>query len=133
MAVARTNHFNDIDEYVALFPEEMRSILEELRGVIIEAAAEVEEAISYQMPTFKLNGNLVHFAAFKHHIGFYPGASGIANFEEELSPYAHAKGSIQFPIDGPIPLDLVRKIVVFRVKENRSKSRKNPSAKKLSS
>jgi uncharacterized protein YdhG (YjbR/CyaY superfamily) len=76
------------------------------------------------MPTFKLNGNLVHFAAFTHHIGFYPGASGVAHFEKELSAFKHAKGSIQFPLDKPIPYDLVRRIVTFRVSENESKSKK---------
>jgi uncharacterized protein YdhG (YjbR/CyaY superfamily) len=132
MDAARKGQFKSISEYISLFPEGVRAILEELRGVIAEAAPEAEEAISYQMPTFKLNGNLVHFAAFKHHIGFYPGASGVAAFEQELSPYGHSKGSIQFPLDEPIPLDLVRKIVVFRVEENSSKSMRKSSIKRSS-
>ena len=90
-------------------------------NTIREAAPEAREAISYRMPTFKLNGNLVHFAAFKNHIGFYPTPSGIEQFKKELSLYKWAKGSVQFPLDKPIPFDLVKKIVIFRVKENLQK------------
>jgi uncharacterized protein YdhG (YjbR/CyaY superfamily) len=90
---------------------------------IREAAPEAVDAISYQIPTFKLNGNLVHFAAFKNHIGFYPTPSGIEAFKKELSLYKGAKGSVQFPIDKPVPYDLVRKIVLFRVKENQKKKK----------
>jgi len=93
-----------------------------MRQTIRKGAPEAEETIAYQMPTFKLNGkNLVHFAAFKNHIGFYPTPSGIEAFNKELSPYKGAKGSVQFPIDKPIPFDLVEKIVIFRVKENLKK------------
>jgi len=94
-----------------------------MRRTIRRAAPEAEEAISYQIPTFKLNGNLVHFAAFKKHIGFYPTPTGIEAFKKELSPYEGAKGSVQFPIGKPIPYDLVKKIVIFRRKENLEKKR----------
>lgn len=113
--------FQTIDEYIATFPENVQDILQEIRKVIRESAPEAEEAISYGMPTFKLNGNLVHFAAYDKHIGFYPAPSGIEAFKEELSPYKGGKGSVQFPIDKPLPLDLVEKIVIFRVKENLKK------------
>ena len=110
--------FETIDEYITIFPKNVQDILEKLRKVIRKSAPEAEETISYGMPTFKLNGNLVHFAAYKNHIGFYPTPSGIEAFKKELSQYKGAKGSVQFPIDKPIPLDLVEKIVIFRVKEN---------------
>ncbi|MDD1700907.1 MAG: DUF1801 domain-containing protein [Methanoregula sp.] len=113
-----------MDEYIAEFPKNVRDVLEELRGVIRESAPQAEEAISYGIPTFKLNGNLVHFAAFKNHIGFYPTPSAIDAFNKELSPYKQAKGTVQFPIDNPIPFDLVRKIVRYRVKENRESGKK---------
>ena len=101
---------------------DVQKILEEMRQTIREAAPEVVEAISYQMPTFKLNAkNLVHFAAFKNHIGFYPIPSGIEAFKKELSSYKQGKGSVQFPMDKPIPYDLVKKIVRYRVKENPEK------------
>jgi uncharacterized protein YdhG (YjbR/CyaY superfamily) len=110
--------FKDIDEYIHSFPPDVQKILEQLRKIIHENAPDAEETISYGMPTFKLNGNLVHFAAFEHHIGFYPTPSGIEAFEKELAPYKHAKGSVQFPLDKPIPYDLVKRIVQFRVKES---------------
>ena len=114
--------FSTIDEYIKTFPTNTQSILEKMRQTIKESAPEAVEAISYQMPTFKLNGkNLVHFAAFKNHIGFYPIPSGIEAFKKELSPYKQGKGSVQFPLDKPIPYDLVEKIVKYRVKENRSR------------
>ena len=107
-----------IDEYVNAFPEYVQKILEKMRRTIREAAPAATEAISYQMPTFKLNGkNLVHFAAFKKHIGFYPTPSGIVAFSKELYPYKSSKGAVQFPIDKHIPFELVGRIVVFRVKE----------------
>jgi uncharacterized protein YdhG (YjbR/CyaY superfamily) len=115
--------YSTIDEYIAMFPDEIQAILQRLRQTIHKAAPEATEAISYQMPTFKLNGNLVHFAAFKSHIGFYPVPSGIEAFREELEPYIKGKGTIQFPLDKPIPYDLVEKIVEFRVKENLAKKR----------
>lgn len=110
--------FNSMDEYMATFPEEIQKILEELRATIKASAPEAEEKISYQMPTFALKGNLVHFAAFKNHIGLYPTPSGTQAFQRELSIYQGAKGSIKFPIEKPLPLELIRKIVKFRVAEN---------------
>jgi uncharacterized protein YdhG (YjbR/CyaY superfamily) len=115
---------NTIDEYISTFPPDVREILEKLRKTIHEAAPEAEEAMRYGIPTFRLNGNLVHFAAFEHHIGFYPTPSAIVAFREELSPYKHAKGSVRFPLDEPIPYDLVRKIVEYRVKESREGGKK---------
>jgi uncharacterized protein YdhG (YjbR/CyaY superfamily) len=115
---ASKRHFETMDEYINTFPEDVRAILNELRQTIREAAPEAEETISYQMPTFRLNGNLVHFAAFKNHVGFYPTPTGIEAFKDELSPYKGAKGSVQFPIDQPLPLSLIRRIVAYRVKEN---------------
>lgn len=114
-----------IDEYIASFPKNVQDILEKLRRVIGESAPGAEETISYQIPTFKLNGNLVHFAAFKNHIGFYPTPSAIIAFKEELSSYEQAKGSVQFPIDKPIPFDIIRKIVKYRVKENLARKQNN--------
>ncbi|MFZ5910655.1 MAG: iron chaperone [Chloroflexota bacterium] len=107
-----------VDEYIAGFPKDVQEILEKLRGVIRAAAPDSAETINYQIPTFTLAGNLVHFAAYKNHIGFYPAPSGIAEFENELSPYEKAKGSVKFPLDKPLPFDLIRKIVAFRVEEN---------------
>lgn len=116
--------FKTMDEYIKTFPEDVQSILEEMRQTIKKAAPEAVEAISYQMPTFKLNGrNLVHFAAFKNHIGFYPVPSDIEAFKEELSLYKQGKGSVQFSMDKPIPFDLVKKIVIYRAKENLEKER----------
>jgi uncharacterized protein YdhG (YjbR/CyaY superfamily) len=99
----------------------VQTILEKIRKTIRDAAPEAQETINYQIPTFTLYGNLVHFAAFKKHIGFYPTPSGIAQFEAELSVYEKAKGSVQFPLDQPIPYDLIRRIVEFRVEENLAK------------
>ncbi|TGK10657.1 hypothetical protein EHQ81_11825 [Leptospira selangorensis] len=121
--------FQSIDEYIKTFPKEVQSILQELRKVIQEEAPEASEKISYQIPTFYLNGNLVHFAAYKNHIGFYPGASGIAKFKKEIDKYKNAKGSVQFPIDQPLPFGLVRKIVKFRVGEYKKKVPKKTKKK----
>ena len=110
-----------IDEYINSFPINVQNILEKLRKIIKESAPEAEETISYGMPTFKLNGNLVHFAAHKNHIGFYPTSSCIEAFQKELAQYKSAKGSVQFPTDKPIPYGLIKKIVIFRVKENLKK------------
>ena len=110
--------FANIDEYIRQFPPETQLVLNELRQLISEAAPQAQEKISYQMPTFYLKGNLVHFAAYKNHIGFYPAPSGIAAFQKELSTYKGAKGSVQFPLNKPLPLDLIREIVEFRVNEN---------------
>ena len=107
-----------IDEYIADFPQDIQEILEKIRMTIREAAPDAEETIKYQIPTFTLKGNLVHFAAFKKHIGFYPEPTGMEAFKDELSVYEGAKGSVQFPLDQPIPYDLISRIVAFRVKEN---------------
>lgn len=107
-----------IDEYIAEFPKEIQERLHAIRSTIRKAAPDAKEAIKYRIPTFIFCGNLVHFAAFKHHIGFFPTASGIANFKPELAAYKSAKGSVQFPLDQPVPFELIRKIVKFRVKEN---------------
>ena len=111
-----------IDEYIAGFPPEIQQLLEQIRTTIRAAAPDAEETISYQMPTFRLQGNLVHFAAFKNHIGFYPTPTGIEEFKEELSAYKGSKGAVQFPLDKPMPLDLIRRIVLFRVQENLAKA-----------
>jgi uncharacterized protein YdhG (YjbR/CyaY superfamily) len=113
--------YQTIDEYIKTFPDNVKAILEKIRWSIQKTAPEATEAISYQMPTFKLHGNLVHFAAFKNHIGFYPTPSGIESFKEELSPFKTSKGAIQFPLDKPIPFDLIEDIVLFRVNENLAK------------
>ena len=110
--------FQTVDEYISAFPADVQAKLKSLRRAIRKAAPQAEEGISYQMPAFKLNGNLVYFAAYKNHIGFYPTSSGIEAFKKELSPYKWSKGAIQFPLDKPVPFDLVERIVVFRAKEN---------------
>lgn len=122
--------FRSIDEYIATFPEDIQKILQEIRATVQAAAPDAKEKISYQMPTFDLKGNLVHFAAFKNHIGFYPTPSGTEAFREEIARYQGAKGSIRFPLNEPMPLDLIRRIVEFRVAENlkkaEEKTRKKP-------
>ena len=107
-----------IDEYVARFPRDIQCLLEEVRQAIREAAPKASEGISYNIPAFELNGSLVWFAAFKDHIGFYPKSSGIEEFKEQLSAYTIRKGTVRFPLDKPLPLDLIKEIVRFRVKEN---------------
>ncbi len=114
-----------IDEYITGFPVEVQAMLEKLRQTIRTAAPDATEKISYRIPTFYLNGNLVHFAAFKHHIGFYPTSNGVSAFQDELSKYKTSKGAIQFPLDKPLPLELVKKIVGFRVTENLKETAKN--------
>ncbi len=114
---------NEIDQYIAGFPKSTQKILEQVRKTIRKAAPEAEEKIGYGIPTFTLNGNLVHFAGYKNHIGFYPTPSGIETFSKELSVYEGAKGSVQFPIDQPMPLDLITKIVKFRVAQNMTKAK----------
>jgi uncharacterized protein YdhG (YjbR/CyaY superfamily) len=116
---------SSIDEYIAEFPPETQKVLEEVRALIRASAPGATETISYAIPTFDLNGrHLVHFAGYKSHIGFYPGASGIEAFREEIKSYKNAKGSVQFPLDQPMPMDLIRRIVEFRVKECAGKPRK---------
>jgi uncharacterized protein YdhG (YjbR/CyaY superfamily) len=123
-ASARRRQFNGIDEYIATFPNDVQGKLEGLRSAIKEAAPEAEEVISYGMPAFKMNRVLVYFAAYKSHIGFYPTASGISAFKDELSRYKQSKGAVQFPIEEPVPLDLVRRMVKFRVEEDVAKAKK---------
>ena len=112
----------DIDEYIAGFPGDVQEILEKIRATIRKAAPDAQETISYQMPTFKFHGNLVHFAAFKKHIGFYPIPSGIEAFKDDLSAYKQGKGSVQFPLEETIPYELISRIVKFRVEENLKKA-----------
>jgi uncharacterized protein YdhG (YjbR/CyaY superfamily) len=108
---------NSVDEYIKDFPEEIQHLLNQIRSTIINVAPNAEESISYGMPAYKLNGKpLVYFAAFKNHIGFYATPSGNAAFEKELSKYKQGKGSVQFPIDKPLPLTLIVKIVKYKVK-----------------
>ena len=107
-----------VDAYIAGFPKDAQTLLEQLRTAIMKAAPDAEEVISYQMPAYKYFGMLVYFAGYKNHIGFYPGAAGIETFKKELSIYKGAKGSVQFPLDKPLPIQLIAKIVAFRGKEN---------------
>jgi len=118
----------NIDEYIAAFPPETRAIQEKVRATIREAAPEAEETINYAIPTFTLKGNLVHFAGFMNHIGFYPTPSGIEKFKNELAGYESAKGSVKFPLDEPIPYTLIGEIVKFRVAENleRAEAKRTP-------
>jgi len=111
-----------IDEYLASFPAEVRETLQQIRQAIRRAAPQAEERISYRMPTFYLEGNLVHFAAYRKHIGFYPSPSGIEAFRDELSAYVFSKGAVQFPLDRPIPYTLIEKITRFRVEENKKRA-----------
>ena len=113
--------YKNIDDYISGFPVEVQYLLQQVRVKIKESAPGAQEAISYGIPTFKLNGNLVHFAAFKNHIGLYPTPSGLEEFEKELSSYKQGKGSVQFPLDKPLPLDLIGKIVEYRVRKNTEK------------
>jgi uncharacterized protein YdhG (YjbR/CyaY superfamily) len=128
-----------IDEYISTFPSPIQKPLKELRAVIQQAAPGAEERISYQMPMFYQKGVVVYFAAHTNHIGFYPGASGVKAFEKELSNYVHSKGTIQFPMDKPLPFALISKIVSFRVNENLEKAKfkaqkiKNKRKKKANS
>ena len=105
-----------VDEYIQQFPPNIQAILEEIRGVIKQAAPLAKERIAYQMPTYTMKKNLIHFAAFKNHIGLYPTPSGTEAFEKELSNYVRGKGSVQFPLDKPMPIDLIRRMVLFRVR-----------------
>lgn len=115
----KTVDIKDVDSYIASFPAATRELLEQVRTTIQKAAPKAEETIGYQMPAYKLNGSLVYFAGYKNHIGFYPTASGIAAFKKDLNLYKNSKGSIQFPLNKPLPLSLIRKIVKYRVEENK--------------
>jgi len=114
---------NAIDEYIETFEPEIQRTLNEIRNFIQAEVPEAAERISYGMPTFYLNGNLVHFAAFKDHYGFFPGSSVIEEFEKELAPYRSGKGTLRFSIDKPIPWKIIKKVVQFRVKENMNKKK----------
>ena len=113
-----------IDDYIAGFPEDVQQILQQVRATIRQAAPEAEEKISYAMPAFTLHGNLIYFAGYKSHIGLYPTPAGIDEFKEDLSKYKAAKGSVQFPLDKPMPLDLIARITKFMVKRNLEKAKK---------
>jgi uncharacterized protein YdhG (YjbR/CyaY superfamily) len=113
--------FKSVDEYFNTVPENVRPLLEKLRKTILKAAPGAEEVISYQMPALRLHGMLVFYAAWKEHIGFYPASAGMKNFEKELTPYKRSKGTIQFPLNEPLPLDLITRIVKYRVEENKAK------------
>lgn len=115
--------FETIDEYIATYPDEVKILLEQVRQTIKKAAPEAEETISYQMPAFKYHGALVYFAGYKNHIGFYPSSSGIKVFQEEISVYKNSKGAVQFLLNQTIPVDLITKIVKFRVSENITKAK----------
>jgi uncharacterized protein YdhG (YjbR/CyaY superfamily) len=130
MVINSKTKFKTVDEYFSTFPENVRAILEGLRKTIRQAAPQAEELISYNMPAFKLNGMLVYYAAYKEHIGFYPTASPIKVFKEELKNYKTSKGAIQFPIKKHIPVSLVKNIVKFRIKENLEKAKAKRDKKK---
>lgn len=112
--------YDSMDAYIANFPQEVQDRLQAIRMVVKEIVPDAMETINYGIPTFKLKGNLVHFAAYKNHIGFYPGASGIKAFVPRFIHYHYSKGAVQFPLNQPLPLDLIKEIVLFRVNENMS-------------
>jgi len=120
----------DVDTYIADFPAATQKLLKQVRSTIKKAAPKAEEMISYMMPAYKYHGALVYFGGYEHHIGFYPGAAGVANFKKEIEGYKYAKGSIQFPLDEPLPLKLISKIVTFRVNENLKKAESKAIRKK---
>jgi uncharacterized protein YdhG (YjbR/CyaY superfamily) len=120
----------NIDEYIAGYPADIQGILQKIRAIVHETAPEAQETISYQVPTFTLKGNLVHFAAFKSHISFFPASSGVEKFKNELEGYKTSKGTIQFPLGQPIPYDLIRRIVLFRVQENLARAEAKAKKKK---
>ena len=128
----KTATAKDIDEYIAGFPGEVQSVMQELRSAIKKAAPKAQETISYQMPTFTLEGNLVHFAGHKNHIGFYPAPSGIDYVSKKLSGFELSKGTIRFPLDRPIPFDLIKRIVQLRVTENLEKAAAKKALKQAS-
>jgi uncharacterized protein YdhG (YjbR/CyaY superfamily) len=122
MAGTMNTQIKSIDEYISCFPRDIQKLLTTMRSTIQKAAPAADEAMKYGLPTFVLNGNLVHFGAFKSHIGFYPAPSGIQAFKKELASYEQSKGAIRFPLDKPLPLTLVSKVVKFRVTENLEKA-----------
>jgi uncharacterized protein YdhG (YjbR/CyaY superfamily) len=118
----KKNIASDVDSYIGEFPKDIQKMLKQLRAAIKKAAPRAEESISYMMPAYKFHGPLVYFAAYKKHIGFYPTGSGIAPFEREIAAYKSSKGAVQFPLDKPLPLALIDKMVKYRVNENQAKS-----------
>jgi uncharacterized protein YdhG (YjbR/CyaY superfamily) len=130
MQIKPSTKFKSIDEYHSMFPDHVAALLEDLRETIRQAAPKAEEVISYNMPAFKQHGVLVYYAAAKAHIGFYPTGSPVAVFKEELSKYKTSKGAIQFPIDGPIPKTLVKKIVKYRLAEDKENAAAKAKKKK---
>lgn len=112
------NNLNSVDTYISTFPKNIQILLQSIRKTIQKSAPDAEETIKYGIPTYVLHGNLVHFGGYKNHIGFYPAPSGISTFKDKLSAYKTAKGSVQFPIDKPLPVELITKIIKYRVKEN---------------
>ena len=123
--MANRSTVNSIDEYIAEFPPETQKVLKELRALIKASAPDATETISYAIPTFDLNGkHLVHFAGYERHVGLYPAPSGLEAFKEDLKPYKSGKGSVQFPLGQPLPKDLIRRIVAFRVEQNTVKTSK---------
>lgn len=138
MAMSTTATPANVDDYIKQFPEEVQEALQQLRKTIIKAAPKAEEVISYKMPAYKYQGMLVYFAGYKNHIGFYAAPAGHEAFKKELSVYKSGKGSVQFPLDKPLPVALIKKIVQFRVAQNEArmsekKQTKNAAPKKHSS
>lgn len=128
----KKTNYQSIDEYIGTFPDDIQSRLESMRQIIKIVIPGAIETISYQIPTFKINNkNIVHFSAYKKHIGLYPGSSAIEHFKEELSQYKWSKGAVQFPLDNPIPSELVKKIVIFRARENQSQIKNTRSTRSL--
>ena len=121
MKITPGTKFTSTDEYLSVFPVQTKKVLQEIRRIIKKAAPDAEEVISYNMPAYKLNGILVYFAGYENHIGFYPTASGIEAFRKEISSYKNSKGAVQFPLDEPLPADLITKIVQFRVAQTKKK------------
>jgi uncharacterized protein YdhG (YjbR/CyaY superfamily) len=120
----------EVDKFIKAFPERTREMLETVRKTIRKAAPEAEEYIGYMMPAYKFHGPLVYFSGYKNHIGFYPGASGVLHFKDDIARYKSAKGSIQFPLDEPVPTDLISRIVAFRIQENLDKKAAKLAKKK---
>jgi uncharacterized protein YdhG (YjbR/CyaY superfamily) len=120
----KTEYQKTIDDFIRQFPQDVQIVLQKVRETIKAVAPEATESISYGIPTFQFHGNLVHFAGYAHHIGFYPGSEGVEHFRDELTGYKTSKGTIQFPLDKPIPFDLIRRITEFRVEKNLNKVKK---------
>jgi len=127
---AAATEIEDVDSYISDFPKETQKLLRQVRATIKNAAPKAKEEVSYRMPAYKYHGMLVYFAGYQHHIGFYPGAAGVANFKKDIAKYKSAKGSVQFPINEPMPLQLITKIVKFRAKENENKAALKAAKKK---